>query len=505
MSSETPPNETVQDIQVRLKPFLGIDPKYYLAVIYSVIVLAVIFVVLFVPGVTTPGSRVTITSVPSGAAVTFGNKHWGTTPLTAFLPEGKAVLTVAKPGFQPVSREYTSGNALVLGWAFPKTDALAVTLTPTSADGIGDFYRAQVGRWALAVPFTSDYRFPPLFTRFATDARAAGWDNDRVKSFLLSLRPAVADPQMYVDYGRALGLWGLEATAPEGLEAQFHLWSALVGTSSDRLALWLLANQPKPIRDREVAEPSDWWKARVNGFVDSLKPASTPALGTAVPAFRTAVGSFRGVPGMTYLWGSLGASVALPTEPPYELPVPVTTAPFWIADSDVTQEQFLAFIAANPRWAPSNRDALIAAGQVDQDYLPGWTDGKASAPSEPVVSVSWYAAQAYVDWVNTKGGLPGGKKAVLPDEFQWEAAARSPGGSGMVNQGVWEWTGSAWYPGQSLVWESVVPRDGSAYARSLKGGVQNTKGSVKPGDRAGWPAAGATTSLGFRLALVGSP
>ena len=310
---------------------------------------------------------------------------------------------------------------------------------------------------------------------------------------------------MYLDYGRALGLWGPYASPPEGLEAQFNLWKPLVGSSSDRLAFWLLANQTKPIRDREVAEPSDWWKARVNGFQDSLKAATTPALGTAPGAVRTSLGSFHGVPSATFLWGSLGTSFPLPTEPPFEVPVPVTTTPFWIADAEVTQDQFAAFLAANPSWAPSGRDALIAAGKADNDYLAGWNSAQAPSPKDPVVSVSWYAAQAYVDWANAKGLIPGGKKAILPDDFQWEAAARSPGGAGLVNQGVWEWTASAWYPGQSLVWEASVPRDPAAYARSLKGGVQNSKGSVKPGDRAGWPAAGATLGLGFRLALVGTP
>ena len=503
MNSDPSPIESAQDIKVHLKPLFGVDPKVYLAILYSVILLAVLFALLVLPGITSPGTRVSFTSTPPGAAVTSGDKNWGTTPVTVFLPEGKNVLTVSKPGFVPAAQEYISGNNLFFSLMAPRTDSVAVTLKPLAPDAIGDRCRAEVGRWALAAPFTSDYRFPPLFSRFAQDAKAAGWEAAAIQDFLLSLRPAVADPQMYLDYGRALGLW--TDTVPDNVEAQFKLWGPLVGGPSDRLAMWLLANQTKPVRDREVTEPSDWWKDRVSGFQALLKDAVTPAFGAVPSALRTSLGSFRGVASATFLWGSTGTSFSLPTEPPFNIPVPVTTAAFWLADAEVTQAQFAAFTAANPAWAPAARDALVGAGKADDGYLAAWADGKPAAPAEPVASVSWYAAQAYADWVNATGLVPKGKKAVLPDDFQWEAAARAANGASLLNQGVWEWTASAWYPGQNLVWSGVSAADKAAYARSLKGGVRNPKGSVKPGDRAGWPAAGTTPGLGFRLALVASP
>ena len=503
MSSDPSSPESAQDIQVHLKPIFGVAPKAYLAVIYGVVVLAVLFGLFVLPGITHPGTRVSFTSTPPGAAVISGDKHWGTTPVTVYLPAGKNQLIVSKPGFVPAAQEYVSGNRLFFSLLFPRTDSVTVSLKAASADGIGDYYRTEVGRWALAAPFTSDYRFPPLFTRFAQDAKAAGWEAAAVQGFLLDLRGAVADPQMYLDYGKALGLW--PDAVPDNFETQFNLWAPLVGGPSDRLALWLLANQTKPVRDREVTDPSDWWKDRLTGFQTSLKGAATPTFGPAPSPLRTPLGTFRGVAAATFLWGSSGTSFSLPTEPPFTLPVPVSTAAFWLADTEVTQAQFAAFVAANPAWAPAARDSLIAAGKADEGYLGAWGDGRPSAGSEPVASVSWYAAQAYVDWINASGLAPKGKKAVLPDDFQWEAAARSPAGASLLNRGVWEWTASAWYPGQSLVWGAAVPADKSAYARSLKGGVQNPKGSVKPGDRAGWPAAGTTPGLGFRLAFVTSP
>jgi iron(II)-dependent oxidoreductase len=506
MSSDTPPNESAQDIQVRLKPILGVEPKYYLAAIYLVIVLAVLFGLLVAPGLTHPGTRVTVTSTPPGAAVFYAGKHYGTTPLTAFFPEGKAPLQVSKPGFEPVTQDYASGNNLAFSLFLPRTDTVTATLKASSSDSVARRYQTEVGRWSLAIPFSSVYRFPPLYTSFVADARAAGWEPTKIKAFLLDLRPSVADPQMYVDYGRALGLWAADASAPEGLETQFKLWEPLVGGSSDRLALWLLANQTKPLRDRETTDQSDWLKARITGFQDSLKANLTPAFAPAPGALKAGGSVFRGIGAASFLWGSTGTTFSLPTEPPFLVPVPAATPSFWIADAEVTQGQFAAFTAARSEWAPAGRDALVAAGKADAEYLKSWADGKPLAPTEPVASVSWYAAQAYVEWLNTTGQVPAGKKAILPTDYQWEAAARAPSGLTMVNQGVWEWTASSYAPADALVWTGAeVTNTQGAYARSIKGGVLVAKGSVKAGDRAGWPAGQTMPTLGFRVALIGAP
>ncbi len=491
MNADPQVPESAEDIQVRLKPLFGVAPKHYLAVIYSIVILAALFSLLFLPGIVNPGTMVTVTSAPSGAAVTWQGRHWGTTPLTVFLPEGQGDLTVSKPGFQPSTKPFSSGNSVFLSLLFPRTDTASATLTATSPDAVVDLYRTAIGRWALGVPFTSKYQFPPLFTRLAADAAAAGLNADQIKAALLSLREAVADPQMYNDYGRALQLW--TEGPPEGLETQYNLWKPLTGESSGRLALWLLANQTKPLRDRQTAEPSDWFLARIQEFKDSLKTATAPAAGGSV---RTALGSFRSISAGSFLWGSDGNKFSLPIEPPFSLPVPVSTTAFWIADAEVTQAQFAAFIAAKPEWAPSARDTLIAAGKADSDYLADWS-GKPPVPSDPVTGVSWYAAQAYAAWA-TASGLGGGRKVALPDDAQWEAAARAQGGS-LPGQNEWEWTASAWYPGQALVW-SATPEPAAGYARSQKGGSVLAKG--KAWDRAGWPAAGATNGLGFRLALI---
>ncbi len=154
---------------------------------------------------------------------------------------------------------------------------------------------------------------------------------------------------------------------------------------------------------------------------------------------------------MTFLVGLGRHQLPPPTDPPFSLPVAVTTAALWMADAEVSQAQFAAFTAAHPQWAPEGRDALIASGQADADYLVTWKDGRPAAPQEPVASVSWYAAQAYVAWLNASGKVPAGKKACCPTNFSGRPPRGCARGSSRLNQGVWEWTASVWYPGQTLV------------------------------------------------------
>ena len=93
------------------------------------------------------------------------------------------------------------------------------------------------------------------------------------------------------------------------------------------------------------------------------------------------------------------------------------------SQTDVTR----AFVAANPDWAPANKQALIDKGLVTDTYLDAWKDGRPPANGDnlPVTSVSWYAAQAYCAWFTkqVQTVLPG-YTAGLPSESEWEWAAR---------------------------------------------------------------------------------
>jgi len=90
-----------------------------------------------------------------------------------------------------------------------------------------------------------------------------------------------------------------------------------------------------------------------------------------------------------------------------------SVAAFLLDDYPVTNEQFLGFLRANPKWRRSQVSRLFA----DSSYLDNWSGdldpGSSAPPDSPVVHVSWFAARAYAHWA--------GKR--LPTTAEWELAA----------------------------------------------------------------------------------
>ena len=88
-------------------------------------------------------------------------------------------------------------------------------------------------------------------------------------------------------------------------------------------------------------------------------------------------------------------------------------APFALMRKPVTNAEFLAFVQAHPQW----RRDRVAGVFAEPLYLSHWADadalGTKALPQQPVVQVSWFAAQAYCE---SQGGR-------LPSWDEWEYAA----------------------------------------------------------------------------------
>lgn len=104
--------------------------------------------------------------------------------------------------------------------------------------------------------------------------------------------------------------------------------------------------------------------------------------------------------------------------------------PFWLSRYPVTNEQFRRFLEADgygqeSHWTPEGWQWRTKNDIREPSY---WHDPRFDGPTQPVVGVSWYEADAFAKWL---GGT-------LPTERQWEAAARGAQGFDYPWGGPWE-------------------------------------------------------------------
>jgi formylglycine-generating enzyme len=99
-------------------------------------------------------------------------------------------------------------------------------------------------------------------------------------------------------------------------------------------------------------------------------------------------------------WFQMGCETGRDDEKPVHR---VWVGAFGLAAFQVTNEAYSVFLAATGQGAP-----------------PCWGQKEFDDPKKPVVSVSWYEASKYCEWLSSVSG----KHYRLPTEAEWERAAR---------------------------------------------------------------------------------
>jgi len=218
-------------------------------------------------------------------------------------------------------------------------------------------------------------------------------------------------------------------------------------------------------------------------------PPTKPVKDPPFPQIRVAGLMFTGIVG----WN-------LEQMEPFPHIVPIE--PFMICSTPVPTPAFADFLDANPQWRPDQREALESRGLVTSEYLADFEAGTGRVITS-ISAVSWYAARAYCEWLETK--LPdslSGYTVRLPTEAEWEHAVKSTEKT-LVRGSAWEWCGDPYshLPFISAPSEAIAAVGSPEYP--LRGG--SPLNAVTPGNpetRASLPPESCSPFVSFRPVIA---
>jgi hypothetical protein len=496
--------ETEDEDRVHLKPVLGVKPGHYLAVLYGLVMLLVLFFVLLFPGLSQPGSVARVRSEPSGAAFRIDGVYMGTTPCNVFVPRGRHLVELSLPHFTPLQREEEFRGRLFGSLFFPLSHPVEGTLRTGDPAAAFAFAAADYAAWTFAGEPVASWQIPQSLSEGAyrtgprlepardretagngdMDTGSGGLDADGI--LRASARFAVTRAALR-DLGRAKFLVdnGGLSSSPVTLyrsAADMLLYLSENPGFAETLA-GLLPEEAVPVftgslwyRKQAAFSAEEGGKPGA-GESDAGRgdtPASAPPTGRNVPA-ALRIGSLNFIP----------------------VPDPLPEAggaPFLIGETEVPKEVFRRFLQERPQWGKDRLPALIDEGLVNGDYL-GPSEGDSAC------AVSWYAAAAFCAWLGES--LPPSMNAWelrLPTEAEWERAAGAEGLHDMTG-GAWEWCADPFAPLPILPAPAAAVEAVGSPQRPVRGGPRVNAG-IDAGARGSLPPELCSPFVSFRPVIA---
>ncbi|MDR3115280.1 MAG: SUMF1/EgtB/PvdO family nonheme iron enzyme [Treponema sp.] len=493
---EKSPLERVPEDTVHLPVLLGIRPGVYLALFYSLILLTILFLLFLYPGLSKPGSVLVLSSEPLGAAVRVDGVYRGTTPCEIAVSRGTHPIEMTLPGFSAYHQDMEIPGRLVGSLFFPRKEHLRGTLEEM---GPGAALRAgavDYGAWSFTGEPTASYQVPQSLSEGAY--RSGPGDADRASyeitnKLLRSSARFTSTKAGLRDLIRAkytLDNGGLSAS-PLSLLHSIEAIGAYLGETPGS-GLWLKTVLPGEMASILQAHP---WYTKQARQGAALSPGTR--FQGPVPQGSLNLGSL--------LFRELPSGTVVPGEGIFPREVPVEG--FHIAETEVSLASWEAFLEARPAWRTENTPALMEQGLVTEDYLLSLDHPASESPGpSSVPGISWYAAEAYCQWLT--GLLPpawAGYEVRLPTEWEWEYAAWGAQEAGLTDMigGHWEWCRDPYVPFPFLSEDTETAEEIGSPERVLRGGAWINPGdSVDPGTRASLPPDFCSAFVSFRPILV---
>ncbi|HUV07283.1 MAG TPA: SUMF1/EgtB/PvdO family nonheme iron enzyme [Spirochaetia bacterium] len=545
------------DVQVKLKPIRGITPGLYLTILYSFILVLVLFMVLLFPGLKAFGTTISFHSRPARAALWIDGQYRGITPCSVFVSGGAHTFEFKKAFYKTVPiQEQTRGR--IFGTVFfPLKRDMWSDLRVEDLEGLSEYSRKEFAEWGTLGEFSDNYQLP----RILSEAAQAAWTvpAERASPTRDSLISLFSNAALFVDSPMELeellrAVFYMETEGQIFQSVSLHRVMQAIFSfvfQHDTFPYWLALSLPtyqaspggetiKTLTAEDVLS-TPWFRSIHARYIQKLRTVNADSIkrGVLKPVYLDAL-IFHHVPGGLYLSGR-DIDQALERIDRY-LPFPARIEDFYMGETEVTNGQYSRFLSENPLWQKSNIESLVAGGKVTTSYLQDWIDGRLPAGSEnyPVVNISHAAALAFCQWIESR--LPGalaGYTVRLPHEEEWEWAVLSGtriegetspqkfepipqpvdvfrsnrlGLKGMMGS-VWEWSGDWSFPSKNLLISSLpvnVPgRENTAFTgteRVVKGGSwANREEEIRMYTRGSQPPDWCTPYLGFRVVLAPKP
>jgi len=497
MPEKNHPAAPESEDQVHLKPFLGIRPGVYVAIMGALIIALALFLVLLYPGIARPGSVVVFTSEPSGSALRVDDVYAGTSPCKVFVPQGEHSITAVLPGFKAERLDLAIPGRLFASALFPRRYDLNVRLTAPDPAAVLAASVYDYAAWSFGGEPTSAWQIPLSLSEGVYRIGNAG-SIDSSEILAAAARFAVTRAALR-DLVRAHTLALNGGNAPSPLTLTRSITQALAFlTDNPAGAAWLADTLPADSSD--VLISSAWYQNQLAAFAEvtageslAAEPGGQPDL----PASQIRVGGL--------LFTGVGGGVLVQGEPfPHRIPVPA----FMICATEVPVPAYADFLDAAPGWRADQRELLEQRGLATGEYLADFENTVPAGRSRidrGVRSVSWHAAKAYCEWLSGKLSASfEGWEIRLPTEAEWEYAVKSVqkwGGRGIFipDGGVWEWCADPYSPMPFFTAPPEVVAAAGSPEYSLRGGSSfNNTGSINPEMRASLPPASCSPFVSFR-------
>ncbi len=523
-------------IEVKLRKFLGIPPGAYLTVLYGLAVLFILFMLFFYKGIRDRGVYLNVTTFPAGASVRIDGVYAGSSPCEVLVNKGFHRITISKPYFDTEVLEETFAGPVFATLFIRPRKVMNVDLRLEDPTGLVQYALEDFA----ATPY-----IPEILTETVLYGYKSSLARDELYFFVDKSKYFVTNSLQLHQYIYAASLLAadIQVLTSSSLLSNVNKIVQLK-QKYENFPFWLTAVLPKEEAQR-VAD-TVWFAGFLNHYRAHLAELQTSA--AVNESLQQSPGTPVRIQGLLFYPVPDGVALQGASERAainVQIPHPVQIDSFWMSETEVSNGQYRMFLQENPEWEPANLQQLMEKGLAEGNYLVGWQE-HSGWEELPVTNVSFHAAQAFCRWLSAK--LPAGFEGYsvrLPFESEWEWAARGgliardyprgsqadgerffePGIEGAASVGssppngyglrdmtgnVWEWCLDWYSPGKYMQtsWRARANNFDSSdqvpfgAEKVIRGGSwANEKELITVSTRGAQPPQWCTPYLGFRIML----